>query len=96
MTRQQINRLAQSAITLMAILVVLPIVLVIFYVVYNGIGAIWWEFLFTAPRNGMREGGIMAGAARYDSPDLRHGDGCVSRWRLRRPSIWPSMPTTIG
>ncbi len=26
--------------------------------VYNGIGVISWEFLFTAPRSGMREGGI--------------------------------------
>ena len=46
-------------ISLVAALVVLPIVLVIFYVVYNGIGALSWEFLTTAPRNGMREGGIM-------------------------------------
>lgn len=58
MTRQQANRLAKSAITLVATLVVLPIVLVIFYVIYQGIGVISWEFLFTAPRNGMREGGI--------------------------------------
>lgn len=58
MTRQQTNRLVKAAITLVAILVVLPIVLVIFYVVQQGIGAISWEFLTTAPRNGMREGGI--------------------------------------
>jgi phosphate transport system permease protein len=58
MTRQQTNRLAKIAISLVAALVVLPIVLVISYVVYNGIGVISWEFLFTAPRNGMREGGI--------------------------------------
>jgi len=58
MTRQQTNRLAKIAISLVAALVVLPTVLVILYVVYNGIGVISWEFLFTAPRNGMREGGI--------------------------------------
>jgi phosphate transport system permease protein len=59
MSRQQINRLAQIIISLVAALVVVPIVLVIIYIVYNGIGAISWEFLTTAPRNGMREGGIM-------------------------------------
>lgn len=58
MTRQQANRLAISAVTLVAILVVLPIVMVIVYMVYQGIGVLSWEFLFTAPRNGMREGGI--------------------------------------
>ena len=59
MNRQQINRLARIIISLVAALVVVPIVLVIVYIVYNGIGAISWEFLTTAPRNGMREGGIM-------------------------------------
>ncbi len=58
MTRQQTNRLAKIAITLVTFLVVVPIVLVIVYVIYHGISAISWEFLFTAPRNGMREGGI--------------------------------------
>ncbi|MDI9548489.1 MAG: phosphate ABC transporter permease PstA [Chloroflexota bacterium] len=58
MTRQQTNRLAKIAISLVAALVVLPTVFVILYVVYNGIGVISWEFLFTAPRSGMREGGI--------------------------------------
>ena len=59
MNRQQINRLARIIISLVAALVVVPIVLVIVYIVYNGIGAISWEFLTAAPRNGMREGGIM-------------------------------------
>lgn len=58
MTRQQINHLARIGISLVAALVVLPIVLVILYMIYNGIGTISWEFLTTAPRNGMREGGI--------------------------------------
>jgi len=58
MTRQQTNLLAKGAITLVAVLVVLPIVMVIIYMVYQGMGVISWEFLFTAPRNGMREGGI--------------------------------------
>jgi phosphate transport system permease protein len=33
--------------------------LVIYFIVVNGIEAISWEFLTAAPRNGMREGGIM-------------------------------------
>jgi len=59
MKRQTINRLAIVSISLIATIVVLPIVFVIGYVIYNGIGTISWEFLTAAPRNGMREGGIM-------------------------------------
>ncbi len=59
MKRQQVNQLAIAIITLVAAIVVLPIIFVIGYVIYNGIGAISWEFLTAAPRNGMREGGIM-------------------------------------
>jgi phosphate transport system permease protein len=58
MSRQQINRLATALITGVAILVVVPIVLVILFVVYNGIGTISWEFISAPPTNGMREGGI--------------------------------------
>jgi len=58
MSRQQINRLATALITGVAILVVVPIVLVILFVIYNGIGAISWEFISAPPTNGMREGGI--------------------------------------
>ncbi|MCL4859943.1 MAG: phosphate ABC transporter permease PstA [Caldilineaceae bacterium] len=59
MTRQQTNHLARIIISIVAALVVAPIVLVIVYIVYHGMGALSWEFLTTAPRNGMREGGIM-------------------------------------
>lgn len=59
MTRQQTNRLAIALISLVAAIVVLPIVLVILFVVYNGIGTLSWEFFTAAPRNGMRDGGIM-------------------------------------
>ncbi len=58
MSRQRINRLATALITGVAILVVVPIVLVIFFVIYNGIGTISWEFISASPTNGMREGGI--------------------------------------
>jgi phosphate transport system permease protein len=59
MKRQQVNRLAIGLISLVAAIVVLPIIFVIGYVIYNGIGTISWEFLTAAPRSGMREGGIM-------------------------------------
>ncbi|MEZ4618756.1 MAG: phosphate ABC transporter permease PstA [Caldilineaceae bacterium] len=59
MKRQLVNRIAIVLISLVAAIVVLPIIFVIGYVVYNGIGALSWEFLTTVPRNGMREGGIM-------------------------------------
>ena len=59
MKRQQVNQLATAIITLVAAIVVLPIIFVIGYVIYNGIGAISWEFLMAPPRNGMRDGGIM-------------------------------------
>lgn len=58
MNRQQVNRLAIGLITGLAITVVVPIVLVILFVFYNGISAISWEFLTASPTNGMREGGI--------------------------------------
>ncbi len=59
MKRQQVNRLAILLISLVAGLVVLPIVFVIGFVIYQGIGTLSWEFLTAVPRNGMREGGIM-------------------------------------
>jgi len=54
-TTQKIAFAALAAITL---IVVAPIVLTILYIVFNGLGAISWEFLSQPPRHGMREGGI--------------------------------------
>lgn len=59
MSRQKTNALAKVIISLVAGIVVLPVVVVILVVVVNGVGALSWEFLSAAPRNGMREGGIM-------------------------------------
>lgn len=58
MSRQQSQKLAIGMITAVAILVILPIVLVILYVIINGLSAISWEFLSQPPRNGMTEGGV--------------------------------------
>jgi phosphate transport system permease protein len=59
MTRQKVDQLVKVAISAVAFLVVVPIVLVIIYMIYNGLGALSWEFLTTAPRKGMTEGGIL-------------------------------------
>ncbi len=58
MSRQQSQKLAVWGITAVAILVILPILLVIIYVVVNGLKGISWEFLSQPPSNGMTEGGI--------------------------------------
>jgi phosphate transport system permease protein len=58
-SRQQNQKLAVAFITLVAVLVFVPVLLILFYVIYKGIGAISWEFLTQPPHNGMKEGGIM-------------------------------------
>jgi phosphate transport system permease protein len=58
-SRQRVQKIAVGVITAVAALVVIPIVLVIVFIVVQGIGAINWSFLTTPPSNGMKEGGIM-------------------------------------
>lgn len=53
------QRIAFGLLILAAATVVLPLLLVIGYVVCQGLGAISWEFVTAMPRNGMREGGIL-------------------------------------
>jgi phosphate transport system permease protein len=52
------EKIAFSVLGLATLLVVIPILMIIFYIVKNSIGAINWEFITQAPRNGMKEGGI--------------------------------------
>jgi phosphate transport system permease protein len=59
MSRQTSQKIAFVLLTIMAVVVVVPIVLVVAYIVIQGIGAISWEFLTTFPSNGMKEGGIL-------------------------------------
>jgi phosphate transport system permease protein len=59
MPRQQTQKIAITLITAVAFLVILPIIFVIGFLVYNGIGALSWEFLSQPPRNGMTEGGLL-------------------------------------
>jgi phosphate transport system permease protein len=59
MSRQTSQKIAFAILTILAVTVVVPIVLVVAYIVVQGIGAINWQFLTTFPRNGMKEGGIL-------------------------------------
>jgi len=58
MDRHRVQRLGFGALTLAAIFVVLPIVLVIGSLIVRGAPAISREFLTAMPRNGMKAGGI--------------------------------------
>src|SRR5512143_951846 len=58
MSRFAIQRLGIGLLVLVTIAVIVPIVLVVGVIVVQGLPAINAEFLFGAPRNGMREGGI--------------------------------------
>lgn len=57
--RHLVQRLGFTAITLVAVMTVIPIVGVIIFIVYQGGSAISMEFLTGFPREGMREGGIL-------------------------------------
>ncbi len=59
MNRQRVDRMATGLITAVAALVVIPVILVIVFLVWNGLSALSWEFLTQPPSNGMKEGGIM-------------------------------------
>jgi phosphate transport system permease protein len=52
------EKIAFTVLGLVTLLVVIPILMIIVYIVRNSIGAISWEFVTQAPRNGMKEGGI--------------------------------------
>ncbi|HZY45188.1 MAG TPA: phosphate ABC transporter permease PstA, partial [Anaerolineae bacterium] len=58
MSRFLTQRLGFAFLTIVTILVVLPIFFVVGYIILKGGSAINWEFLTTAPRDGMRDGGI--------------------------------------
>ncbi|HEY4689281.1 MAG TPA: phosphate ABC transporter permease PstA [Anaerolineae bacterium] len=58
MPRLLVQRLGLTLLTIVTIVVVLPIILVVGAIVVEGLPAISAEFLTTAPREGMRAGGI--------------------------------------
>jgi phosphate transport system permease protein len=57
--RQVVQRLGFALLALAAAGVVVPILFIVSYIFYQGIGAISLEFLTEMPRQGMREGGIL-------------------------------------
>ena len=59
MNRHWVQRLGFALLTLAALVVVVPILLVIGSVVVQGAAAINWEFLSAMPREGMKAGGIL-------------------------------------
>ncbi len=59
LNRHVTERIGFGLITLLAVLVMVPIVGVIVYILVRGAPAISWEFLSAVPRDGMRAGGIL-------------------------------------
>ena len=58
MSRQTSQKIAFVLLSLAALIVVVPIIIVSVYIIRQGIAGISWEFITSMPRNGMREGGI--------------------------------------
>ncbi len=58
MSRFAVQRLGFGMLVVVTILVIVPIVIVVGSIIAQGLPAISGEFLFTAPRDGMRAGGI--------------------------------------
>ncbi len=59
MNAQRSEKLTFALLLAATIIVVLPVLVIIGIVIKNGVGAITWEFISTAPRDGMRAGGIL-------------------------------------
>jgi phosphate transport system permease protein len=58
MNRHLVQRVGFALLSLAALVVVIPILLVVLTIVVQGMGAISWEFLTAMPRHGMKAGGI--------------------------------------
>jgi phosphate transport system permease protein len=58
MSRQISQRIAFVVICIFAFVVVVPILYIFSYIIYNGISAISWDFLTQMPNSGMKAGGI--------------------------------------
>jgi phosphate transport system permease protein len=52
------QKLSYFFLCLATVLVIVPVVVIIFIIVKNGVSAISWEFLTSMPKDGMRGGGI--------------------------------------
>jgi phosphate transport system permease protein len=58
LSKRTVERLGYAITLLATALVVIPIVAMVGFIIYKGIGQISFEFIFSMPRMGMREGGI--------------------------------------
>ncbi len=58
-TRFIVQRVGFVMLSLIALAVVVPILVIVGVIVVRGIGAISWEFLTTMPHDGMKAGGIL-------------------------------------
>lgn len=52
------QKIAFAVLFLSALITIAPVLMIIVIIIKNGISAISWQFLTTAPTNGMRSGGI--------------------------------------
>jgi phosphate transport system permease protein len=57
--RLAIQKIGYGFLTALAFLTVIPIILVLLYIIKQGLPAISWEFLTGFPSNGMKAGGIL-------------------------------------
>ena len=56
------QKLAFGIVSMLTYLIVLILILMLVFIIVRGIGVISWEFLSTAPTDGMTGGGILPGA----------------------------------
>lgn len=59
LSRQNAQKVGFMGIRLISLITVLPILGIVIYIVFKGLGTINWEFLSAMPRDGMRAGGIL-------------------------------------
>jgi phosphate transport system permease protein len=55
---QQVEKIGNGVLILISLITVIPILLIVGYILYQGLPAISWEFLTAMPSNGMRSGGL--------------------------------------
>lgn len=52
------EKIAFISLGIITLIVIIPILLIIFYIIKNSLSTVNWEFITAAPRNGMKAGGI--------------------------------------
>lgn len=57
--RHRTQRIGYAVLAILTLMTITPILMVVVYIIWQGIGAISWEFVSAMPRDGMRAGGIL-------------------------------------